>query len=177
MNWKNAFFVLLVIFIATLAWAIKLNNEKTADKGTIREHLHCPPDPSQKMPFKEAFCRMDAYLDYADHNIPANNYQGLINCSSANEFLPSEGTLPAANKVVRMFHITHPCELATMLSFADNQDSIYTLLSLQPDTSAGHSGEVMLDLIFAAYNGTDNSEFYDFTTPCPPMCGTGGNQQ
>lgn len=169
MNWKNAFFILLAVFIATLVWAIKLHNEKTADSSIVSEQLHCWPSSGQKMPREEVLCRMGTYLYYANHDIPDTNFQGFIKCV---DDIPLFGTLPAGNKIVREFHITHPCELATMLSFAENQDSIYALMSLQSDTTPGHTDEVMLDLIFAAYNGTTNSEFYDFTTPCPPMCGT-----
>ncbi|MCB9306135.1 MAG: hypothetical protein H6565_06030 [Lewinellaceae bacterium] len=134
----------------------------------------CQAD-EQQLDAEAAQCRFGAWVYYAGTLQYEGDFTGAAECGNIR--------LPAENKMAMGFHIEHPCEFATMLSDAtvneDNSYDVYALLGMQRDPRPDHQGEAMLDLIFAARsNAVDGPTderglyYYDFTTPCPPMCGS-----
>ena len=188
MNWKNAFFVALVALAGTLTWALKLNSTKTAQDGTQPEKGHITDDQKHtNVPCSgtyvtvsntDAACRINTYAaylssmtsQYQDYDISTT----ITSCTNQQSL-----TLPASNQNLTWLRITQPCELAAMLNNASAADTLNMYIVLGIEADPNNPGNAYIDALFQAPRpGSSGSQliYYDFTTPCPPMCGSGGNQ-
>ena len=63
------------------------------------------------------------------------------------------------------------CELQEMLAFKDPNKKAIAMLaidSISPDS-------MLVDIYFRVINSRGQAAYYDFSTPCPPICGSGGD--
>lgn len=230
MNWKNAFFVAVVAFAATLAWAVRLNSklatlnapesELSTDKQTksgihsnhtLSTQYGCTQENETQSNYgminqDTANCRISAYEYYKiqlenlirthGFNLPMTLPYGCELAYPVPHLPTNTHILLGDQQVITGFKIESPCEFKTMINNAvsSNANDVYVYLALQPrvngngvyDVQGGGNPPVaylMLDLIFRVKSDQvndshgnpiprDNSGhyYYDFTTPCPPMC-------
>ncbi|MCB9306132.1 MAG: hypothetical protein H6565_06015 [Lewinellaceae bacterium] len=186
--------------IAALSWAIKLNSEKTSanspgkespteqkgDKIHTSENYSCASDETTGiLPYEDALCRIAAY-----DSLLSKYTISLSPKVISNTDVPyCNGTQITASQLpdlaLQYFVLDQPCELKALLdNTTDNNQTVYAMLGIFYDQN---SRKYAVDLIFKAkstYSGTgaapvgdpEGNYYYDFTTPCPPMCGSGGNQ-
>ena len=76
------------------------------------------------------------------------------------------GSSQLVNANVRSFTLPK-CELAQMLSFTGTTDSVVAELALVP----GSNGRDTVDLYFRVTNSDGSYRYYDYSNPCPPICG------
>lgn len=74
------------------------------------------------------------------------------------------------NKNIRMFLLAK-CELQQMLQETGEKDSVYAVLGMNPPNTAIAGQKDTIDLMFRVFSNTNTSKYYDFSKPCPPLCG------
>ncbi|MCB0573168.1 MAG: hypothetical protein KDC61_01205 [Saprospiraceae bacterium] len=138
------------------------------------EGIRCTAE-EQQLDAVEARCRFESYLLYAQTLQRPDGFR--TDTSGGSEC--DQYDLAGDSRNTFVFRIERPCELATMLRDATDRYHVFALLGMQQDPRPDHQGEAMFELLFAAKSRaiagpTDayNMYYYDFTTPCPPMCGT-----
>lgn len=151
MNWKmNAWTLLFALAAAGLIYL--LASDKAQPKSEAELTTGCQPD---SIPFNVAEGYMTRYapwmLRMEMHKDSALHY-GI------------------KNPEVEFFELDS-CELAEMVKFAQH-GNVYAFLAVK---------DSLIDLLFLDENpnlpGSHSIRAFDFSTPCPPVCDTGGMTQ
>lgn len=87
---------------------------------------------------------------------------------------PIGPTEKICNANVRTF-LLRKCELQQMLLYTGAKDSVYAVLGIIPGNPMISGQKDTIDLMFQVYRNASSSQFYDFSSPCPPVCGLSDN--
>lgn len=80
---------------------------------------------------------------------------------------------PVCNANIRTFLLAK-CELLQMLNETGARDSVFATLALNPGNGTISGQKDTIDLIFRVFSDATHSKYYDFSNPCPPLCGGSG---
>lgn len=145
-----------------------------------------------------ALCQINDYLNYVNWALASDENDDFdFGQSNCDEVTADNFEFPLTALFVQGYKINKPCEFKKMLANASDEDDIYAYIAIQDQENAqgqydtngfstaasGATTQMLqLDLIFKAKSNTvsdkmgqliprDNGYYYyDFTTPCPPMC-------
>lgn len=158
MNWKiNYWTLLFAVAAAGLLYKQFVSGEKMAPtlENTLPQ-VAFATCPSNTIPYDTGLVRAARYkTEWAD-NQPVGPTEQICNAN------------------VRTF-LLRKCELQQMLLYTGTKDSVYAVLGIIPANPSISGQKDTIDLMFQVYRNASSSQFYDFSSPCPPVCGLSNN--
>ncbi|MEL6673003.1 MAG: hypothetical protein AAFR61_12455 [Bacteroidota bacterium] len=178
MNWRNGFFIVTALWLATLVWAFFPAEKNQADQkaAPITRGADTPPCD---IPPLEIECAQ-ASADIAAYDGFITNAE--ISCPSGDC-----GINPSLVKGLDSKGFKIPkCELNEMLDEYTAAEEIWAMLALKEYAAPGEPYTHVVSLIFQGVvqagvgeecdiDGT-TWKYFDFTLPCPTLCPGGGDE-